>query len=193
MKTETHSAPFLGAPSQPALPSEGLHRRQLITGLAMAIVGVAADSNLLAQAAQQPPPEKPGTTAASMRTSLHDEVVVKASARRIFQLLLDSRQFAALTGAPADIDPTAGGAFSTFGKLIEGRNIELVPDQRIVQAWRPASWEPGIYSIVRFELKPHNSETMIVLDHTGFPKGDFKHLEWGWNAHYWQPMKKAFP
>ena len=50
--------------------------------------------------------------------------------------------------------PSAGGAFTTFGKLIEGRNIELVPNQRIVQAWRPASWEPGLYSIVRFELKP---------------------------------------
>jgi activator of HSP90 ATPase len=65
-------------------------------------------------------------------------------------------------------------------------------NQRIVQAWRPAAWEPGLYSIVRFELKPHNSETTIVLDHTGFPEGDFAHLEWGWNSHYWQPLKKVF-
>jgi activator of HSP90 ATPase len=187
MKVETNSAQLYGASSH-----RGLTRRQVVTGVAMAIGGVAANSTLLAQATQQPMPEKPGTTATSTRTSLHDEIVVKASPQRIYELLLDSKQFAALTGATAEIDPTAGGAFSTFGKLIEGRNVELVPNQRIVQAWRPASWDPGVYSIVRFELKPHSAETMIVLDHTGFPEGDFKHLEWGWNAYYWQPMKKTF-
>jgi activator of HSP90 ATPase len=61
-----------------------------------------------------------------------------------------------------------------------------------VQAWRPASWEPGVYSVVRFELKPQNSETAIILDHTGFPEGDFKHLEWGWLHHYWEPLKESF-
>jgi activator of HSP90 ATPase len=187
MKVETNSAQLYGASSQ-----RRLTRRRVVTGVAMAIGGVAANSTLLGHATQQPMPEKPGTTATSRRTSLHDEIVVKASPQRIYELLLDSKQFAALTGALAEINPTAGGPFSTFGKRIEGRNVELVPNQRIVQAWRPAAWEPGLYSIVRFELKPHDSETTIVLDHTGFPEGDFKHLEWGWNAYYWQPMKKHF-
>jgi activator of HSP90 ATPase len=186
MKARTDSVPRFGAPSHP-----GLTRRQVVTGVAVTLGGIAADSTLLAQATQ-PAPEKPGTTATSRRTSLHDEVVIKVTPQRIYELLLDAKQFSALTGAPAEIDPKAGGAFSTFGKLIEGRNVELVPNKRIVQAWRPASWEPGVYSIVRFELKPHNSETMIVLDHTGFPEGDFKHLEWGWSHHYWEPIKKLF-
>jgi activator of HSP90 ATPase len=175
MKVRTNSTRLLGAPSHP-----GLTRRQLVTGVAIAMGGVAANSTLLGETLQQPMQEKPGTTATSTRTSLHDEIV------------LSSKQFAALTGASAEIDPSAGGAFFTFGKLIEGRNIELVPNQRIVQAWRPASWEPGLYSIVRFELKPHDSETTIVLDHTGFPEGDFAHLEWGWKNHYWEPLKKLF-
>ncbi len=187
MKAKTHSARLSGAPSHP-----GLNRRQIIPGLVIAMGGLAANPSLLGQATQQPAPERPGTTASSRRTSLHDEIVIKASPQRIYDLLLDSKQFATLTGAPAEIDPKAGGTFSTFGKLIEGRNVELVPNQRIVQAWRPAAWDPGVYSIVRFELKPHNSGTLIVLDHTGFPEGDSKHLEWGWNAHYWEPMKKHF-
>jgi Activator of Hsp90 ATPase homolog 1-like protein len=54
---------------------------------------------------------------------------------------------------PANIDPAAGGAFSMFGRVIMGRNIELIPNQRIVQAWRPTRWDPGVYSIVKFELK----------------------------------------
>jgi activator of HSP90 ATPase len=153
---------------------------------------MVTSSSRLADTLQQPAPEKPGTTATSTRISLHDEIVLRTSPQRIYELLLSSRQFTALTGAPAEIDPRAGGAFTTFGKLIEGRTIELVPSQRIVQAWRPAFWEPAVYSIVRFELKPRNSETTIVLDHTGFPEGDFKHLEWGWIHHYWEPLRKSF-
>ena len=187
MPVKTASAPQYGVSSH-----LGLTRRQLVTGVAIAVGGIATHFPLLAQQSQQPGMETPGTTPTSTRTSLHDEITLKTSPQRIYELLLDSKQFAALTGRPAEIDPRAGGAFSTFGKLIEGRNIELVPNQRIVQAWRPAAWEPGLYSIVRFELKPHSSETTIVLDHTGFPEGDFAHLEWGWNSHYWQPLRKSF-
>ena len=187
MQVKTNSAPKYGASSH-----LGLTRRQLVTSVAIAVGSIATNSPLLAQQSQQPGMETPGTTPTSTRTSLHDEITLKTTPQRIYELLLSSKQFATLTGRPAEIDPRAGGAFSTFGKLIEGRNIELVPNQRIVQAWRPVAWEPGLYSIVRFELKPHNSETTIVLDHTGFPEGDFAHLEWGWNSHYWEPLRKSF-
>ena len=187
MQVKGNPAPRYGVSSHP-----GLTRRQLVNGAAIAIGGILASSTLLAETLQQPAPEKPGSSATAMRTSLHDEIVLKTSPQRIYDLLLSSKQFAALTGAPAEIDPRAGGAFTTFGKLIEGRNVELIPHRRIVQAWRPAAWEPGVYSIVRFELRPGGSETTIVLHHTGFPEGDFKHLEWGWVHHYWEPLKKSF-
>lgn len=77
-----------------------------------------------------------------------------------------------------------------FGGLIVGRNVELVPTQRIVQAWRPTHWNPGIYSIVRFDLKPDGPQTLIVLDHTGFPEGEFDNLAHGWKSHYWEPLAK---
>jgi activator of Hsp90 ATPase-like protein len=64
-----------------------------------------------------------------------------------------------------------------FGGVIVGRNVELLPNERIAQAWRPAHWDPGVYSIVRFELKPQGSGTKVVLDHTGFLQGDYDHLE----------------
>ena len=77
-----------------------------------------------------------------------------------------------------------------FGGLIVGRNVELIASQRIVQAWRPTHWESGIYSIVKFDLKPQGSDTVVVLDHSSFPIGDFDHLTEGWNSHYWEPLKK---
>jgi activator of HSP90 ATPase len=77
-----------------------------------------------------------------------------------------------------------------FGGMIVGRNIELVPGQRIVQAWRPTHWPSGIYSIVRFELKAQGSHTTLILDHTGFPEGEFASLKYGWNLKYWNPLQK---
>jgi activator of HSP90 ATPase len=59
-----------------------------------------------------------------------------------------------------------------------------------VQAWRPASWGPGVYSIVKFELKPQGSGTIVVLDHTGFPEGKYDDLYDGWPERYWEPLKK---
>jgi activator of HSP90 ATPase len=83
-----------------------------------------------------------------------------------------------------------GGAFSLFGGYIKGRHIELVPAVRIVQGWRAGSWNPGVYSIAKFELVEQGSGTKIVFDHTGFPKGTAEGLASGWKANYWQPLEK---
>jgi activator of HSP90 ATPase len=132
----------------------------------------------------------PATSANQARTSLHDEVELKAAPQRIYEVLLDSKQFAAFSAMPAEIDSKVGGAFKMFSGQIEGRNVELVANQRIVQAWRPAHWDAGVYSIAHFEFKPNGPGTTVVLDHTGFPAGEYDHLEWGWTNHYWDPLKK---
>ena len=77
-----------------------------------------------------------------------------------------------------------------FKGLIVGRNIELVPNQRIVQAWRASHWDPGVYSLAKFKLKEQPAGCQIILDHTGFPEGSFRHLNIGWYEHYWEPLKK---
>jgi activator of HSP90 ATPase len=165
-------------------------RRQMIASVATAIGSMAVGSKVWAGTQQQSMKETPGSSANEKRTSFHLETQYKASPERIYDLLLDSKQFAALTGLPAEIDPKAGGAFSMFGGMIVGRNVELVSNQRIVQAWRPTHWDPGVYSIVKFGLKPQGAETILVLDHTGFPEGEYDHLEWGWHNHYIDPLKK---
>jgi activator of HSP90 ATPase len=176
--------------SKMAIRGEIATRRQLITGVGIGFGSLAASSRAWGKASQKTMEEKPDVPANQTRTSLHMQIEMKASPQRIYDILLDSKQFATLTGLPAEIDPKAGGAFSMFSGQIEGRTVELVPAKRIVQAWRPSHWDAGIYSIVRFELQGQSSGTTVVLDHTGFPQGDFDHLTSGWNEHYWEPLKK---
>jgi activator of HSP90 ATPase len=123
--------------------------------------------------------------------SIHQEVVFNASRARVYEAIMDAKQFSRLTGGQAaEINRAAGGAFSLFGARIKGRNVELVPDARIVQAWRSEGWERGIYSIARFELVAQGSATRLVFDHTGFPTGQAERLATGWKSHYWDPLAK---
>ena len=131
------------------------------------------------------------TEANKNRTSLHQEIDYKSAPQRIYEVLLSSKDFSAFSGAAAEIDPKVGGAFSMFGGLVVGRNVELVSKQRIVQAWRLAQEFPeGIYSLVKIELKTKEAGTKLILDHTGFPEGHFDHLNAGWYSHYWEPLRK---
>jgi activator of HSP90 ATPase len=107
-------------------------RRQLISSCAiglgslawLSVAGVPAD-------AQQAMPDENG---ADKSIFLHQEVDFKAAPPRIYEALLDSKQFSAFSEAPATINRDAGGAFSLFGGHIIGRNIELAANQRIIQA-----------------------------------------------------------
>jgi len=130
-----------------------------------------------------------------MSNAIRQEVSIKASPDRVYDALIDAKHFSEFTGAPAEIDPSPGGAFSCFGGIITGRNIELLPNRRIVQAWRVAMWPDGLYSIVRFELQPDGSQTRLTMDHVGFPEEMRPHLngemaDGGWQRQYWEPLKK---
>jgi activator of HSP90 ATPase len=157
-----------------------LGRRQLMLASALGVGGLASSP---VEAVGEVNPD-------GLRTSLHQEVVFKAPSSRLYEILLDSREFSAFSGEAAQIDARPGGAFSLFGGKIVGRTIELAPNARIVQAWRPAYWEPGIYSLVKFELRAEGERTRIVLDHWGFPQGKFAGFDSGWPERYWRPLEK---
>src|SRR5258707_15292534 len=129
-----------------------------------------------------------------MSTAIHKEIDFKAGPQCVYDALLDASKFSAFTGgAPAEIQREAGGAFSCFGGMVTGRNLELVPDRRIVQAWRIKIWPEGEYSIVAFELQAHGSGTHLTMEHKGFPDAMRAHLngempDGGWNRQYWEPL-----
>jgi activator of HSP90 ATPase len=123
---------------------------------------------------------------------IHQEIDLNASPQKVYEALLDSKQFAEFSGRPAEISRDVGGAFSLFKGHIIGRNLELVPNQRIVQAWRVVTWPESAWSIARFDLKPNGTGTHVVFDHIGFPEGLRDHLAQGWDENYWSLLKKYF-
>jgi activator of HSP90 ATPase len=121
---------------------------------------------------------------------IHQEVDFKASPERIYKALLDEQQFSAFSGETARIQREAGGAFKLFGGRVVGRNVELIPNQRLVQAWRSERWPSGTYSIVRFELSVQGSGTRVIFDQTGFPPENREAQNTGWPKFYWHRLRK---
>lgn len=170
-------------------------RRQMIAGATVMFGSLGlASPGAFAQA---------GEEVSHSAESIHLETVFKASRKRVYDALTDAKQFHKVTQlsaavqsgmaagtAPTEIANAPGGAFSFFGGYVSGCNIELVHNERIVQAWRAGSWPPGVYSIAKFELAEQGAETKMVFDHTGFPKGEAEHLVEGWKTNYWAPLAK---
>jgi activator of HSP90 ATPase len=169
-------------------------RRLAILGVVGAFAGLAIRSSRAAAA--------PEDGISQTADAIHQEPVFAASPKRVYEALTDAAQFTRviqLSGAlqamhlpdqPAVISKEAGGAFALFGGYVTGRHIELVPNARIVQAWRSRAWPAGVYSIVRFELVAQGAGCRILFDQTGFPNSDAQELASGWKAHYWEPLAK---
>ena len=127
-----------------------------------------------------------------MSSPIHQEIVFETTPHAVYEALLDQAQHAAYTGGKSEIDRDPGGAFRCHDGQITGRQIELVPDQRIIQAWRVSAWPEGQYSLVKFELSAEGDGTRLVMDHYAVPEEMQEHIAGGWTARYWDPMKKFF-
>ncbi|HLW97230.1 MAG TPA: SRPBCC domain-containing protein [Candidatus Acidoferrales bacterium] len=171
-------------------------RRQMIVGAAVAFGSLAVGSiKSFARAAAD--------EISHNAESIHIELVLKASRNRVYDALTDAKQFEKVVqlsaavktgmvtgGPPAQISGELGGGFSLFGGYVTGRQIELVPGQRIVQVWRAGSWAPGEYSLAKFVLIEQGSDTKVIFDHTGFPGDQAQHLLDGWHGNYFEPLAK---
>jgi activator of HSP90 ATPase len=85
--------------------------------------------------------------------TIRQSVTFRAMPHEVYEVIMNSKKHSELTGSQARIDNKVGGKFSIYDGDIEGVNLELVPDQKIVQSWRYSDWPEGHYSTVTFALK----------------------------------------
>lgn len=177
-----------------------LDRRRFSAGMSAGIasVGLVASTPAL--------PDEPAAGITRNHAAIHQEIEFAAGADRLYRALTAGEEFdrvvrasaaarsmmkARARAVPARIDARPGGAFVLFGGLITGFNLELVPVKRLVQAWRSAAWQAGIYSVAEFELVSNGPGTTVIFDHSGFPDDAAGDLAKGWHDNYWEPLTKV--
>ena len=114
----------------------------------------------------------------------------KTSQHEVYEALMDSRKHSKFAGAKASISRRVGGRFTAYDGYIEGINLELVPDKKIVQSWRGSDWPKGHYSRATFILKEIKEGTQLTFTQTEVPEDQYDSISQGWRDYYWKPMKK---
>ena len=102
---------------------------------------------------------------------------------------MDSGKHSEITGDVAVISREMGGKFTTFDGWADGANVELVPDQKIVQTWRGKDWPEGHYSQATISLQDNEGVTKLAFVQTGVPEDVYEDVKKGWREYYWKPLK----
>lgn len=122
--------------------------------------------------------------------TIKQSVTIKVTPHEVYEALMDSRKHAKFTGGKASISREVGGKFTAYDGYNEGVNLELVPDEKIVQSWRGSDWPEGHYSRVTFSLKEVDGGTRLTFTQSGVPHEFYEDISQGWRDYYWAPMKQ---
>ena len=123
---------------------------------------------------------------------IEQEIVIKTTPHEIYEAFMDSKIHSKFTEGKAKISREIGGSYSVFEGDLTGKNVELIPDKKIVQTWRSEgeNWPKGYYSTITIILEPVDSGTLIKFTHIDIPEGAYESVKEGWESYYWEPLKE---
>jgi uncharacterized protein YndB with AHSA1/START domain len=118
---------------------------------------------------------------------------IPAPAQEIYEAWLDSVAHSEMTGSEAIMSDEVGAEVAAWDGYITGRNLELVPGERIVQSWRTNEFtDQHEDSIITLTLEEVADGTLLTLVHSKVPEGQTSYERGGWQVHYFEPMKEYF-
>lgn len=122
--------------------------------------------------------------------TIRQSATFKTTPHEVYEAIMDPAKHSEFTGSEVQISRKVGGKFSVYGGDIEGVNLELIPDKKIVQTWRYSDWPEGHYSTATFNLEEVETGTRLTFVQTGVPEEQYQDIADGWRDYYWTPMKE---
>ncbi|MES0342202.1 MAG: SRPBCC domain-containing protein [Candidatus Humimicrobiaceae bacterium] len=121
-------------------------------------------------------------------------MIISTTPHMVFETLMDSEKHSELTGSNANISRETGGSFEVWDGYIEGNNIDIVPDKKIVQNWlgEEECWPKGHYSVITIELEEVKDGTRLDFTQEDMPADCYDNFYKGWYDNYWNPMQEIF-
>jgi len=113
--------------------------------------------------------------------------------KRIYDAWLNSTEHSLMTGGKATASTKVGGKFTARDGYISGKNLELVPNKRILQSWRSTEFpKDHLDSHLLVKLEEVGSGTKVTFVHSEITEGQGASYKKGWKDFYFTPMKKYF-
>ena len=124
------------------------------------------------------------------KTIIQKVVFKNTTTQTLYNLYMDAKKHEKATGWPTKISNKEGTQFSTGGDYITGKNLSLVKDQMIVQAWRGSDWnKEDIDSIFILTFEQNGKDTILNMVHANIPDKHIEGIKKGWDAYYWDRWK----
>lgn len=127
-----------------------------------------------------------------MTSPIRQKVLLSASPTVVFEYLTDSKKHAAFTGGSAKMSAKVGASVSAFSGFATGKNIEIIPNQKIVQTWHASilGWPEDQNSTLTITLQKVGKKTELVMVHENVPAFLKSMIANGWKEYYWNPLKE---
>jgi activator of HSP90 ATPase len=126
-----------------------------------------------------------------MKTIRQTATIRGATPHDIYETIMDSKKHTKLSRQPTTVSRRVGGAFKV-GHDLEGKQLTLTKDKRIVQTWRANNWPKGTYSKATFALARTIGGTRVTFTQTGVPDKFYGETSKGWRDYYWGPLRKQY-
>ncbi|ASB48497.1 SRPBCC domain-containing protein [Alkalitalea saponilacus] len=115
-------------------------------------------------------------------------VKIKAEQEDVFAAFTNPFTIELWSGYPAVMPSEAGQEFSMWEGDIQGRLLELVPENKIVQEWYFGDQtEPSVATI---KLFPSGSKVQVDVIHINIPAEAFEDIAQGWEEYILGAIKE---
>ena len=126
-----------------------------------------------------------------MKTIRQTATIRGATPHDLYETIMDSKKHTKLSQQPTKVSRSVGGAFKV-GHDLEGKQLALTKDKKIVQSWRANNWDKGVYSKATFRFAKAAGGTRITFVQTGVPSDKYGEISKGWRDYYWTPLRKQY-
>jgi len=86
------------------------------------------------------------------------------------------------SGNPAQMSTEPGSEFSLWEGDITGKNLEFIENRKVVQEWYFGDQPEK--SIVTILISPDGDSSVVTVEHTNIPDGDYSEISEGWREYY---------
>ncbi|PTN09829.1 activator of Hsp90 ATPase-like protein [Mangrovibacterium marinum] len=114
---------------------------------------------------------------------------ITAAPEDVYNALTNQLMIEIWTGEPAQMETVPGTEFSIWDGAICGRNIEFVPNQKIVQEWYFGEEEN---SLVTIKLHQHKGGTSMEVRQINIPDEAYQNIAEGWEEDYFGALNQLF-
>jgi activator of HSP90 ATPase len=126
-------------------------------------------------------------------TTIVQHVFIQATPEQVFDAYVQPAVAASIIGGECTGDAQVGASFSQWNGYINGKHLELVRGERVVQEWTTTEWPKGAApSRVELQLSGTGGGTELTMTHSAVPSEQAEDYRQGWIDYYWTPMRAHF-